>query len=201
MATSNGDSAPRTLGRTAGALLRRFLLRPLLTAAALVYFLIDAVALEALRPLAAWIGRLRVAERLAARIRRLGPYPTLVLFLVPLVVLEPLKPVGLYWMGTGHPVQGALLLGAVELVKVTLVERLFHIGKEKLLTIPAFAWCYVRVVRWLAWLTALPPWRAAKRAAGRVREALRPVLASALAMIRGWARALRRHLQAVSKKG
>lgn len=201
MATSKGNSTSHAFVRTAGALLRRFLLRPLLTAAALVYFLIDAVALEALRPLAAWIGRLRVAERLAARIRRLGPYPTLALFLIPLVVLEPLKPLGLYWMGTGHPVQGALLLGGVELVKVTLVERLFHIGKDKLLTIPAFAWCYVRVMRWLAWLSALPPWRAAKRAVRRVREAIRPVLAPALGMIRGWARAVRRRLQAVTKKG
>ncbi|OYD84248.1 hypothetical protein [Azospirillum brasilense] len=185
------------MARRLGALLRRFVLRPLLSAAALLYFLIDAVALEALRPLAAWIGRQRFAERLAARIRRLGRYPTLALFVIPLVVLEPLKPVGLYLMGTGHPVQGALLLGAVELVKVTLVERLFHIGKDKLLTIPAFAWCYVRVVRWLAWLTALPPWQAAKRAVGRMRAAIRP----ALALIRGWARSLRSHLRTVLKKG
>lgn len=187
--------------RKLGGPLRRVVLRPLVTAAALVYFLIDAVALEALRPLAAWIGRQRFAERLAARIRRLGPYPTLALFLIPLVVLEPLKPVGLYLMGTGHPVQGILLLGAVELVKVTLVERLFHIGKDKLLTIPAFAWCYVRVVRWLAWLTALPPWLAAKRVVGRVvgrvREAIRP----AQAVVRGWARSLRGRLRAVSKRG
>ncbi|WP_454017630.1 hypothetical protein [Azospirillum sp. Marseille-Q6669] len=197
MATSNGNSSSRILGRKLAGLLRRFVLRPLLTVAALVYFLIDAVALEALRPLAAWIGRQRFAERLAARIRRLGPYPTLALFVIPLVVLEPLKPVGLYLMGTGHAVQGALLLGAVELVKVTLVERLFHIGKDKLLTIPAFAWCYVRVVCWLAWLTALPPWQAAKRMVGRVREAIRP----ALAVVRGWVRSLRSRLRAVSKRG
>ena len=185
------------MGRRLGAPLRRFVLRPLLTVAALVYFLIDAVALEAVRPLAAWIGRQRFAERLAARIRRLGPYPTLALFVIPLVILEPLKPVGLYLMGTGHALQGALLLGGVELVKVTLVERLFHIGKDKLLTIPAFAWCYVRVVCWLAWLTALPPWQAAKRVVGRVRETIRP----ALAVVRGWARSLRSRLRAVSKRG
>ena len=46
MATSKGGSTPYALIRTAGALLRRFLLRPLLAAAALVYFLIDAVALD-----------------------------------------------------------------------------------------------------------------------------------------------------------
>ncbi|MGR0182969.1 hypothetical protein [Azospirillum aestuarii] len=189
------------MGRRLGAPLRRFVLRPLLTVAALVYFLIDAVALEAVRPLAAWIGRQRFAERLAARIRRLGPYPTLALFVIPLVILEPLKPVGLYLMGTGHALQGALLLGGVELVKVTLVERLFHIGKDKLLTIPAFAWCYVRVVRWLAWLTALPPWQAAKRVVGRVVGRVRAAIRPALAVIRGWARSLRSHLRAVLKKG
>ncbi|CAO3377899.1 hypothetical protein [Azospirillum argentinense] len=201
MANSNGDSPSRlpdqTFGRRLTALLRRVVLRPLLSVAALVYFLIDAVALEAVRPLAAWIGRQRFAERLAARIRRLGPYPTLALFVIPLVVLEPLKPVALYLMGTGHPVQGTLLLGGVELVKVTLVERLFHIGKDKLLTIPAFAWCYVRVKRWLDWLTALPPWLAVKRAVGRVRAAIRP----ALAALRGWARSVRERLRAVLKKG
>jgi len=170
--------------------LRRWVLRPLLTVVAVLYFFIDALVLQAIRPLAAWIGRLRIFARVTAWISRLGPYPTLALFVVPLAVLEPAKPVGLYLMGTGHAMEGVAVIGVAELLKVTLVERLFRISKDKLLTIPAFAWCYVRVVRWLDWLTALPPWRAVKRMAARVRDMARNIL-----------RTLRIWVRRVAKKG
>ncbi|WP_448205543.1 hypothetical protein [Azospirillum sp. sgz302134] len=162
--------------------LKRWVVRPVLTVLAVLYFLIDAVVLAAIRPLAAWIGRLRLFARITAWISRLGPYPTLALFVVPLIILEPAKPVGFYLLGTGHAVQGVLVIGIAEVLKVTLVERLFRISKDKLLTIPAFAWCYVRVVRWLDWLTSLPPWVAVKRVAARVREAAR----HRLGLLRGW---------------
>lgn len=169
--------------RTPGQWVRQALLRPLLTVAAVLYFLVDALVFAALRPVAAWIGRLKIVARIAAWIGRLGPYPTLALFVVPLVVLEPLKPVGLYLMGTGHPLEGGAIIAAAEIIKITLVERLFRISRDKLLTIPAFAWCYVRVVRWLDWLNALPPWVAVKRLAARVKDAAHGMLRN----LRGWA--------------
>lgn len=183
--------------RTPGQWVRRGLLRPLLSVAAVLYFLLDALVFAALRPVVAWIGRLRIFARLNAWIARLGPYPTLVLFVVPLAVLEPLKPLGLYLMGTGHALEGGLIIAGAEILKITLVERLFRISRDKLLTIPAFAWCYVRVVRWLDWLNTLPPWVAVKRVAARVREAARGMVRA----VRGWFRAVRGWVLRMANKG
>jgi hypothetical protein len=43
---------------------------------------------------------------------------------------------------------------------VTVVERIFNIGREKLLTIIAFALVYNFVWGWLTWIQALPSWHA-----------------------------------------
>ncbi|AWK85793.1 hypothetical protein DEW08_00120 [Azospirillum thermophilum] len=151
----------------------RTVLRPVVTVLALLYFLVDALVYWVIRPFAAWIGRRRVFALFAAWVSGLGPYPTLALFLVPLIVLEPAKPVGAWLVGTGRPVEGALVIAVAELLKVTLVERLFRLGRDKLMTIPAFAWVHVRLVAWLGWLKGLPPWLAVVAAARRVKQAAR----------------------------
>lgn len=161
---------------------RRWVLRPVVTTVAVLYFLIDAVVLGMIRPFAAWVGGWPIFARVARWVAGLGPYPTLVLLLVPLAILEPAKPLGLYLMGIGHVLEGVVVIGAAEVLKITLVERLFHMSRDKLLTIPAFAWGYVRVVRWLDWLKALPAWQAVLRAWRRVTEAARRLARA----VRGW---------------
>ena len=32
--------------------------------------------------------------------------------------------------------------GLLEVLKITIVERIFHIGRDKLMTVNAFAWAY-----------------------------------------------------------
>ena len=79
----------------------------------------------------------------------LGPYPTLVPFLVPVIILEPVKPVGAYLIATGHLVSGVSMIAIGEVLKIVLVERLFHFSRDKLMSIPAIA----RVYNWAeAWL-------------------------------------------------
>ncbi|CAO3419309.1 hypothetical protein [Azospirillum doebereinerae] len=158
------------------SILRR-VLRPVVTVLALAYFLIDALVYWVVRPFAGWIGRLRVFARVAGWAAGLRPYPALALVLLPLAILEPAKPVAAWLFATGRPWPALLVLGGAELAKLTLVERLFHLTRPKLLTIPWFAWVYVRAVRWLDWLKALPPWQAVLRAARRLREAGRRVAA------------------------
>jgi hypothetical protein len=138
-------------------------LSPVVAVLAALYFLIDALFLPPLRLLARWLGSFGVLARLGAWIRTLRPYQTLALFLVPLIILEPVKPVAAYFMATGRFTHGVIVLVVGEILKVTIVERLFHIGRDKLLTIPAFAWAYNYVMRWLAWLEAQPPWQAVTR--------------------------------------
>jgi hypothetical protein len=48
-------------------------------------------------------------------------------------------------------------------VKLFIVERIFHVGRDKLMTIPLFAWAYTFIMGWLMWLKALPAWQAVLR--------------------------------------
>ncbi|CAO3400638.1 hypothetical protein [Azospirillum palustre] len=151
------------------------LLRPVATLFAVAYFLLDALAYWVVRPVASRIARLPLFARLGQWVAGLGPYPSLVLVLVPLALLEPAKPVGAWLFATGRPMAGAGVIVGAELVKITLVERLFHIAKPKLLTIGWFAWGYVRVAAWLAWLKETAPVRAARRLLIAVRQFARRV--------------------------
>jgi hypothetical protein len=57
-----------------------------------------------------------------------------------------------------------LVLIVGEILKITVVERIFHIGRDKLMKIKAFAWVYNYASGWLTWLRALPSWQAVKPA-------------------------------------
>jgi hypothetical protein len=74
-----------------------------------------------------------------------------------------------------------MVLGIGELLKILIVERIFHIGRPKLMRIKAFAWTYNFVLDWLTWMKSLPPWVAVKR---RVAEFI------------GWMRKLKRRVRA-----
>jgi hypothetical protein len=142
-------------------------LSPVAAAAAALYFLIDAVFLSAvrtiIRPLARALSRLRIFNALAAWLASLGPYPTLVLFLVPVIILEPVKPVGAYLIATSHLVSGVSLIAIGELLKIVIVERLFHFSRDKLMSIPAFARVYNWAEAWLEYFRSQPLWQATFR--------------------------------------
>jgi hypothetical protein len=148
----------------------RGILKPLVVVVAALYFVIDGLILAALRPLLKRILHLKLFRSIERWIESLGPYSTLATFLIPLVLLEPVKPVSAYLIASGHFASGvsALILG--EVLKISIVERVFHIGRPKLMTIKAFAWTYDVVVGWLTWLQALPPWQVVRR---RFRDMVR----------------------------
>ncbi|MBK1841677.1 hypothetical protein JHL17_30190 [Azospirillum sp. YIM B02556] len=165
----NSSPPPRARNRTAPTdgpmqprrLLIR-LLRPVATVFAVGYFVLDALAYWVVRPAVLRIARLPLFSRLGRWVAGLRPYPSLILVLVPLAVLEPAKPVGAWLFATGRPMAGVAVIVGAELIKITLVERLFHVAKPKLLTIGWFAWGYVRVTAWLAWLKETAAVRAAR---------------------------------------
>jgi hypothetical protein len=137
--------------------------KPLVVVVAAIYFVIDGLILAALRPLLKRITHLTLFRFLAGWIESLSPYATLAVFLIPLALLEPIKPLSAYLIASGHFVSGILSLVLGEILKILIVERIFHIGRPKLMTIKAFARTYDFVVGWLTWLEALPPWQAVKR--------------------------------------
>src|SRR5215212_9264873 len=118
--------------RSVPAALGRVLRLPLLALAVLVVLVDDAfraVVVPAVRALA----RLRLVQRLEAAIARLPAYAVLALFLVPLAILEPLKIYGLFLFGEGRFIAGILVFVVAKVVGLGLAERLFAVGRDKLL--------------------------------------------------------------------
>jgi hypothetical protein len=130
----------------------------------------NAVFISLIKPLGKWLSKLPIFARIDDLIRSLGPYPTFALFAVPVIVLEPIKPVGLYLIAEGKVVDGAVLIAIGEIAKITIIERIFHAGRDKLMTIPAFAWCYERVMAFRAYLETLAVWQAMLKALRAIKE-------------------------------
>src|SRR3954466_8369795 len=151
--------------------------KPIVVVFAAFYFLIDAIFFSLIRPLGTWLSKLPIFRRIGSWIRSLGPYPTLALFAVPLIVLEPVKPVGLYLIASGNVIDGTVLIALGEIAKITIVERIFHAGRDKLMTIPAFAWCYERLMALRAHLESLAVWQAMLMAVRAIKERGRRMLA------------------------
>jgi hypothetical protein len=154
-------------------------LKPVVIAFAALYFLIDALFFALIKPFGTWLSKFRIFARVGRWVRSLGPYPTLALFVIPFVVLEPIKPVGLYLIASGRVIDGTLVIGVGEVLKITIVERLFQVGRDKLMTIPAFARCYEFVMSLRAYLETLAVWQAMLRWVQAIKEGSHRMLAFA----------------------
>jgi hypothetical protein len=163
---------PEVFGLPENQILKR-ILKPLVFVVAAVYFLVDAVVLTLARPIARWLAGHWVFDRLRAWIVSLRPYPTLALFMVPVLVLEPVKPVAAYLTATGHIAGGVTALLVGELLKLVLIERLFCISRDKLMSIAAFAWCYDRLRQAREWVESSSVWQLARRWNLLFRHAIR----------------------------
>ena len=137
----------------------KHVLKPFVFILAAIYFLVDAVFLTIARPIARRLADLWIFDRLRTWIVSLRPYPTLALFMVPVLILEPVKPVAAYLTATGHIVSGLTVLLVGELLKLILIERLFCISRDKLMSIAAFAWCCDKFRQAREWFESFRAWR------------------------------------------
>lgn len=153
------------------------IIKPFVVILAAIWFLADAIFSTIAHPLARWLGEHWVLFRLRAWIRSLRPYPSLALFAVPLIILEPVKPVAAYLAATGHVRLGLMVLIVGEILKLVLVERLFSINRDKLLSIPAFAWAYGKYQMTKDWLELTEAWQMVRRWSRVARFAIRRSLA------------------------
>jgi hypothetical protein len=149
------------------------ILKSVIFALATIYFVVDAVFMTVARPVADRISAHWIWGRLRVRIVSLGPYPTLALFTVPLIVLEPVKPVAAYLTGTGHIAMGVIVFVMGEILKLVVVERIFSVSRDKLISIPAFAWTYGRYLAAKEWLESFEAWQTARRWRCLARYAVR----------------------------
>jgi hypothetical protein len=142
---------------------------------ATVYFVVDGIFSYVTRPITVWLAQKQLLERVRLWITSLRPYPSLALFAVPVMILEPAKPLSGYLIGTGHFFAGAVTFITAEVLKLTVVERLFHLNKKKLLSIPAFAWGYRYWRKMMDVVESLEIWKASRRMAVRAGNVVRAV--------------------------
>ena len=144
----------------------------------IIYFIADLAFEWVAVPLSRWIGRLQILQPLNAWIAGLRPYPALALFSVPVVILEPVKPVGALLVSEGYIVEGALTICAGEILKITLVERLFRLTRDRLMQIPAFAFLYGHWTKFHDWVVSSEIWRRARELIERWKLRFRSTIAS-----------------------
>ena len=140
---------------------------------ATIYFIVDGVFSYVTQPIATWIAKKEPFEQARLWIISLRPYPSLALFAVPVIILEPAKPLAGYFLGTGHFFAGGVTFITAEVLKLTLVERLFLLNREKLLSIPVFAWGYQHWRHMLDLIESMPFWTASRRLAANAAYLVR----------------------------
>ena len=132
---------------------------------AIVYFVVDGIFCHVTQPITAWVAEKKLFEPVRLWVISLGPYASLALFAVPVIILEPAKPLAGYLLGTGHFFAGAVIFITAEVLKLTLVERLFQLNREKLLSIPAFAWGYQYWRHMIGVVESMEVWKSSRRLA------------------------------------
>jgi hypothetical protein len=137
--------------------------KPIIFVLATIYFLVDAVFIAVAKPIGNWIAEQRLFGGVQSWITSLRPYPTLALFIAPLLILEPIKPAAAYMVATGHFLAGATLFVVGEILKLVLVERLFAICRDKLLSIAAFAWAHHKFCQITELLASTEAWQFVRR--------------------------------------
>lgn len=105
-----------------------------------VLIIIDEIARPLYQPLIRWLSSLRVIQRIEAGIARLPRLAILTLLAIPFAIAEPLKLLGLILMGQGRIKIGLVILGCAHLASFLIVERIYHAGRDKLLTYGWLAW-------------------------------------------------------------
>ena len=139
------------------------IIKPFVFLLAAIYFLVDAVLWTVAKPIARWLADHLIFDSLRAWIVSLRPYPTLALFVVPVIVLEPVKPLAAYLTATGHILSGLTVFVFGEILKLVLIERLFRVSRDKLMSIPVFAWGYDKFRRAQNWVESLEAWQLTRR--------------------------------------
>ena len=146
-----------------------------------VFIVLDELLRPLYRPLIRRLAGLRIMRRLEETVARL-PRPLVLLALaVPFAIAEPLKLVGLLLFTDGRFWAGLVVTAFAHLMSFVFVERIYHAGREKLLTYRWFAWIMGQVVRVrdrvLGWVRATSAYGFAMRTRDAARRWWRTMLA------------------------
>ncbi|QTK82792.1 Hypothetical protein AT6N2_L2120 [Agrobacterium tumefaciens] len=128
--------------------IRRILVFPI-RAIIVLALILDGIFRPLYRPVIRAISRITFIQKLQTRIARLPRLAILLCLAVPFAIAEPMKIVGLVLIAHGAFKSGVVLTVLAHLSTFLIVERIYHAGKEKLLTYGWLAWImrYVRFAR------------------------------------------------------
>ena len=146
-----------------------------------VYTLLDEVLFPLFRPLIAWLGHLKLFERLGALIGSSPPYLALLLLAVPFAIIEPAKVYALFLFASGHILLGPALLVVAQVLSLLICERIYHAGYAPLMRIVWFrrlmAWLVTLRDKALGWIRSSAAWQWSRGVAVRIRAWFRGLLA------------------------
>lgn len=158
----------------------RAVLRAILSFCVIVYLLADELFTRLLRPAIVWLSNLSIFRRIGAGIAALPPYGVLVLLAIPFIIIEPAKVFALYWIASGHLVQGPVLLVLAYVISILSCDRIYHSGHAKLMQIGWFNrlmdWLIALRNRGLAWVRSTAAWRTAGAIVSGVRKRILALL-------------------------
>lgn len=122
----------------------------------------------------AWLARFRIVARLEGLIRRLPPYPALLVFALPTAILLPVKFAAVWLLARGQVVTATAMFFAAKVVSTALIARLFLLTRPALMEIAWFARTYAWFMPWkerlFAMIRASWVWRYGRMLKTRVRR-------------------------------
>lgn len=164
-------------------------MRTPLLALAILVVLVDDLFRSFVIPTVRALARLAPIRWIETRIARMPPYVILALFVIPLAIIEPFKIYGLYLFAQGQFLGGIMVFVLAKVVGLGLAERLFAIGRDKLLSIRWFAWCHATLLAIRdhvhAWLVRTWIWQTALRAVQAMRKGLSGIRAKLANLLPG----------------
>ena len=122
----------------------RFALLPFRIVVAILV-LISELVRPIYRPVVRWISTWPIVVHFSDFVSSLPRGVILVLFAIPFAIAEPLKIYALIVMARGHFIIGLVIIILAYLMSFVLVERIFHAGREKLLTYAWLKWIMDRI--------------------------------------------------------
>ena len=88
----------------------------------------------------------QLKARIAAVIDLLPAPAALLLFVIPLVFVEVMSFFSVVLFATGHFILGAVAYIGIKILGLGLVAAIFDLTRDKLMTMPAFVYCYEKVM-------------------------------------------------------
>jgi hypothetical protein len=102
--------------------------------------------------------------RISALVAKLPAPVVLVVFLIPVAIIEPMQTVCVYLTARGHLFLGIIGFITLKFLGLGLIAVMFDLTRDKLLSMPWFAWVYAKFTAFHAFAHDLvEPYKAAVR--------------------------------------